>query len=238
MGESPNLTFLLDTGSTQSLVDQRLADRIRLKPRAVEALGLGGILSWKVAEIPEIQFGPIRVRNSRALVGKLAEFSEFGENVDVIIGLNLLSQADFTIDYDAKKITFHAGRKQEIVSAATEPASKCVILEGFIQRHSIRLIVDTGFSGLLLYRERILKQIPALRVTGHPKAVLVGKAMKATQVSIPEVVLGSKNIDTPVLLVNSAPPDAFTDIDGIIGPNILKAHKLHFDLSRRTVEWD
>jgi predicted aspartyl protease len=238
IGDGRKLRFLLDTGSTVSLVDPRVADKKWVRTRQAESLSFNRMVTWDEATVPEMQFGPIRVRNARVFVGKLDQISEFTGTVDAVIGLDLLSLSEFTIDYDARKIVFHPGTRREERSQMAEPASRCVIVECLIQGQRVRLIVDTGFSGLLLYKERILKRIPKLRIDGASKAVLVGKSMKASQVSIPDVVVGSKKIDVRALLVNSPPENVAAEIDGVLGPSALNARKLHFDLARRTIDWD
>src|SRR5262249_43515313 len=147
----------------------------------------------------------------------LGEYSDLTKKVDAIIGLDLLKQSNFTIDFDAKKIIFHPRRQNEEAFTASEPASECVVLESRVQGQLVRLIVDTGFSGLLLYRERILKRIPTLRMAGNSNSVLIGERLPAKQVLIPDIVLGSENEALSVLLVNSPPPDALPGIDGIVG---------------------
>ncbi len=235
---TPNLTFLLDTGSTISIVDEHIAASFQSQSREAEALNFDKKLRWKVVEIPELHVGPIDARNAHVFVGHLKDYSDFAENVDAIIGLDLLSRTDFTIDYDAEKIIFNPHRGLEMPPASPEPISRCIVVDGSIQQHRIRLLVDTGFPALLLYRDRLMKQIPKLTIIGNPKPVLIGKTMKANQVQIPDLIVKSRNINTPVLLVNSSVPAALSDIDGVIGPSVLKAHKLHFDLRHRTVEWE
>ena len=238
IGDGRKLRFLLDTGSTVSLVDRRVADKNWVRSRQAESLSFNRTVTWDEATVPEMQFGPIRVRNARVFVGKLDQLSELTNHIDAVIGLDLLSQRDFTVDYDARKIIFHPGGAHEAISQGAEPASRCVVVEGLIQGHRVRLIVDTGFSGLLLYKERINKRIPTLRLDGAPELVEVGKSLKASQVSIPDVVVGSKRIDVRALLVNSPPENVAAEIDGVLGPSALNAHKLHFDLARRTIDWD
>src|SRR5215470_5785053 len=77
------------------------------------------------------------------------------------------------IDYDSKKIIFHS-HQREHMPASGEPLSECVTLELQVQGHSVRLIVDTGFPGLLLYEERLLKRVPTLRIAGKPTGVSLG----------------------------------------------------------------
>lgn len=238
IGANTNLKFVLDTGSTTSIVDTHLADKLQLQRHHTESLNFNRMLAWGVATVPEIQFGPIKVQNSQVFVGRLGEYSEFTKKVDAIIGLDLLKQSNFSIDYDVKKVIFHPRSQYEDTHTSSEPASECVVLESQVQGQVVRLIVDTGFSGLLLYRERILKRIPKLRLAGNSKLVLVGDRLKATRVLIPDVVLGSKNEELSVLLVDAPPEYTLPGIDGIVGLTALRARRIHFNFVERTLSWE
>jgi len=51
-----------------------------------------------------------------------------------------------------------------------------------VQGHPARLIVDTGFQGLLLYQERLLNRVSMLRGSGSLIVVSIGGRLQAKQV--------------------------------------------------------
>jgi predicted aspartyl protease len=164
------------------------------------------------------------------LVGHLAEYSEVAKRADAIIGMDLLKLRDFSVDYDSRRIIFHPNHREH-TPAAGESLSECLILELLVQGHPVRLIVDTGFQGLLLYEERLLSRVSMLRTSGNPIAVSIGGRLQvqAKQVLIPDVVFGAKNGEVSVLLVKAPPADELPGIDGVVGLTPLKARRIQFD---------
>jgi predicted aspartyl protease len=237
IGAQTNLKFLLDTGTTMSVVDRRIADKIKLQRRPAESLSYNKKVVWEVTTIPEVQFGQVKAQNVRMIVGRLAEYSEFAKKADAIIGMDLLNLSNFSIDYDAKKIIFHS-RQREYTPASGEPLSECVILELRVQGHSVRLIVDTGFPGLLLYEERLLKRVPTLRTSGNSTRVIIGRWLQAKQVVLPDVVVGARNGEVSGFLVKAPPPDTIPEIDGILGLATLKARRVDFDFVAKRLTWE
>jgi len=237
IGTQGNLKFLLDTGATISIVDSRIAYQMKLERRPAESLSFERKLAWEVTTVPEVTLGGIKARNVQMLVGRLAEYSEFATKADVIIGTDLLKLSDFSIDYDTKKIIFHS-QQREYTQPSGEPLSECVILELLVQGHPVRLIVDTGLPGLLLYEEPLLRQVPALRTAGNPIGVSMGGRLRAKQAVLPDVVIGARNGEVSVLLVDGPPPETLRGIDGIMGLAVLKARRVHFDFVEKRVSWE
>jgi predicted aspartyl protease len=237
IGTQTNLKFILDTGATISIVDRRIADKLKLPCHPAESLSFDRKLAWQSTTVPEVQFGQVKTKNIRMLVGHLGEYSEFAKKADAIIGMDLLKLINFSIDYDLKKIIFQTHQREHI-PASGEPLSECLILEVQVQGHPVRLIVDSGFPGLLLYEERLLKHIPALRIAGRPTGVSIGGRLQAKHAVLPDVVFGARNEEVSVLLVKAPPPDAISGIDGIVGLAPLKARRINFDFVGKTLTWE
>jgi predicted aspartyl protease len=236
IGSQSNLKFILDTGATITIVDRKIADKLKLDRRPAESFNFDRRLKWESARLPDLQFGPIRATNITVFIGRLAEYSEFAKNADAVIGMDLLRSSNFSIDFDAHKITFHP--TMEKVSLAGDPLLQCPILEVQVQGHPVRLIVDTGLAGIVFYEERLRTRVPGLRIAGHLADAAMGGRVRAKQATIPDVVFGKTNRDVSVLLVSSPARDILPGIDGIIGIAALKAHRITFDFSGRTLSWD
>jgi predicted aspartyl protease len=236
IGTQTNLKFILDTGSTISIVDRQIADKLKLQRRPSESLGLAGKWAWELATVPDVQFGSIKARNVQMLVGSLAEYSELAKKANAVIGMDLLRLSNFSIDYDSKRIVFFSPQRE--YAPTTEPLSACMILELAVQGHPVRLIVDTGFPGLLLFRERLKRQIPMLRTEGSSTAARIGPRLGALKVVLPDVVFGTRNERVSVLIVEAPPSDALSGIDGLVGLTPLKVHRIHFDFVAKRLSWE
>ena len=114
IGEHTHLKFILDTGATISMVDQRIAQKLKLDAHPAQSFNFDRNLQWETATIPEVQFGPIRAANVAVLVGDLARYSEFAGKADAIIGMDLLNLSNLTIDFAAGNLIFDPDRAKNL----------------------------------------------------------------------------------------------------------------------------
>jgi predicted aspartyl protease len=237
IGTQLNLKFILDTGASITIVDQKIADKLKVDRRPAQSFNFDRKLKWDSATLPELQFGPVHATSIAVFVGRLVEYSEFAKNADAVIGMDLLKFANFSVDFDSRKITFHPSM-QKVSVVAGDPLLLCPILEVQVQGHPVRLIVDSGLAGIVLYEERLRKQVPGLRTFGHPVDTTIGDRVQAKQATIPDVLFAKTNRDVSVLLVASPAPEMLPGIDGIIGITALQAHHVSFDFAGKTLTWD
>jgi predicted aspartyl protease len=217
-----------------SIVDKKIADKLKLSRHPIESFNFDRKLTWEQAEFHEVQFGPVKATKIAMLVGHLAEYSEFARNADAIIGTDLLKLSNFSIDYEARRIVFHS-RGPDSSAARGEPPSDWLTLQVLVQGHPLRLIVDTGLPGILLYEERLLTSIPGLQLTGTVVNVTVGGRLHAKQVTLRGIAIGPTDKDVSVLLMKSPPPDMLPGIVGIVGIAALNARRVNFDFARGTL---
>jgi predicted aspartyl protease len=237
IGDQTNLKFILDTGASISMVDQRIAAKLKLDPHTAQSFNFDRNLKWETATVPEVQFGPIRAANVAMLVGDLAHYSEFARKADAIIGIDLLRLSNVTIDFGAGNLIFDP-TATETYLAGGDPMTKCLILELQVQGRPVHLIVDTGSPGILLYEERLRTTVPGLRTAGSIKNATMGGRVAVKQATLPDVVFGTRNRQVPVLLMPSPGADMLPGIDGIVGVAALQARRVHFDFSSKTLSWE
>src|SRR6476661_3154314 len=60
IGELHGLKFVLDTGSTHSVVNSKLADRLELRRLTGRVFNIDKMVETEWAAIPEMEIGPIR----------------------------------------------------------------------------------------------------------------------------------------------------------------------------------
>jgi hypothetical protein len=237
IGTRTHLKFLLDTGASMSIVDNKIANGLRLDRKQAQSFNFDRKLTWEQAKIPELRFGPIVAINTVMLVGSLAKYSEFARDVDAIIGLDLLHLRDFTVDYTAKKIVFHPCASG-LAQVRDDALASGLTLQIQIQGHPIRLIVDTGFPGILLFEERLLARVPELRMPRKVSDVTLGDRLHATSTTLRGVAIGPSSRDASVLFAQSPPPEILPGIDGVAGIAALKARRVHFNFVQRKLSWD
>jgi len=237
IGTQSNLKFILDTGATITIVDRKIADKLKLDRHPAESFNFDRKLKWESATLPDLRFGPVHATNITVFIGRLAEYSDFAKNADAVIGMDMLKFSNFSIDFDTHKLTFRPSIEKLSVVAG-DPLLQCPILEVQVQGHPVRLIVDTGLAGIVFYEERLRARVPGLRIAGHLADAAIGGRVQAKRATIPDVLFGKTNRDVSVLLVSSPAPEMLSGIDGIIGIAALKAHRINFDFAGRTLSWD
>jgi predicted aspartyl protease len=233
IGELAGLRFIVDTGSSHSVIDGRVADRLGLERRPGEVFNFDRNLTVDWADVPELRIGPIRVAGLALMVTKLADISEFAENADGIIGMDVLSRArKMSIDYERRRVSFEFDAE-----GRSEPSvMRSFVVPVVIQGTSMRLLVDTGLEYVVLYKDRLRRALPQLRVAGQPRNAMIGH-LQVTQVDLPGVQIFGREAVTPVLLVEQSGNTGVDELDGYLGPASLHASRLELDFVARTLRW-
>ena|SRR5579859_3317520 len=231
LDELTGLRFILDTGSSYSTIDRRVADRMGLRRRPDTVFSFNRTLAIERTDVPELRIGPMRVANIGMMVARLADLSELAENADGIIGMDVLSRArTICIDYERRRFFFKLDEEpvRNPVRAFVIPAN--------IQGISMRLLVDTGFEYLLLYKDRLRSALPHLHTEGEPRNAILGR-LRAEQINLPGVQIAGPQGTASVLLIEG-PGKAGLDVDGYFGPAALHARRVELDFVARILRWE
>ena len=99
--------FMLDTGTTITMVDRSLASELALVPRAQgTAISLSENIPAVVALADRLTFGPIEERNAAVMIRDLGGLHNLVPTVRGVLGQNALLHADFLLDYRHKLVEF------------------------------------------------------------------------------------------------------------------------------------
>jgi predicted aspartyl protease len=232
-----NRKFILDTGTTMSIINAKLAEKLKLTEHGnLISVNFDRKITWGVATVPFIQVGQVSGRNVDFLVGNLANYSDLARDVDGIIGMDLLRTANFTVDYDARHIIFHSAEPGSS-GTAHAPVIGCPVVVLYVQGQPLRLVLDTGVDEVVFFQGRVLKSVPGLSVA-IPRGVTWGRRIRARQIVVPGVGIGNTHMEVSALLIDSPPSNLLPGIDGLIGIKALKATRVNFDFPERTLSWD
>jgi hypothetical protein len=236
IGHLEGLKFILDTGTTDSVVDQRIADRFSAARRSGKVFNIDRFVSVERMEFPDVHFGPVAAHNVSMRVTELSKFSNLIPDADAIIGLDLLKTAsELDILYDSKMVLL-IPRNAITEDTSERERSKCLTVQVIIQDHPIELMFDTGLEGLLLYEDRIRKHIPHLRLTDVRKNAHEGW-LRGKIARLPGLRLGGPESDAEVFLIPGPRADLLPDIDGVLGTVPLKANRIEVDFAGRALRW-
>lgn len=101
----PALQFAVDTGSTLTCVDQRVAERMALPERRGMqgvAAGAAGVGQMRVVRLDSLRVGGVPMRELDACVVELAHARQVGVEIDGLLGLNFLRAYRVAIDFDRR----------------------------------------------------------------------------------------------------------------------------------------
>jgi len=225
IGPIEHLRFILDTGSSGTTVSQKIADQLTLSRQTATMIAMGKKRKLESAVFPEVQVGPLQVVNHRMMVGNLAKVSEFAANVDAILGLDILSRCKaLEIDYAAREVRFVTSHSP---SDEGHASTNAFFVPATLERRFIRLLVDTGMQGVVLFEDRLRSHVGKWESTEKVSALM--GSVRIQQVRLPSLWLGPFQINAPVFVLpgkRSAIPEV---MDGALGPRALGATRITLD---------
>ena len=160
-----------------------------------------------------------------------------GTRVDAMIGFDFLGQDPFTIDYEAKKIVF-GPIDLSLTRVSYEAHPGYALVELKIPQQSLRLLVDTGASDLVLFASAMQDCQDAIKKVGARTWSNMGGEMQVQQVQLKDAYLGALHWGTRdafILPDGGNPPG---DVRGFLGVASLKARHVGFDPGHKIFAWD
>lgn len=237
IGDLRKLNLLIDTGAVPSVIDERVARKLRLTGKAESLSVFSQSLQARRVVLPELQLGPVRAEALPVLVRDLSFIEEgMGVRVDAMIGLDVLERESFTIDYEEKELIF--GAHDEFKStAALEAGPGYVAVKMLVSGRPVRLVVDTGAKDLILFEAQIHGRLPEARVEGTKAASNMGGDVTLKKVQLPEARLGTGILGTLNAVLLDNPARGNLGFDGLLGVRSLGLTRLAFDFERQTISW-
>ena len=232
IGTLSKLKFILDTGTTRTLVDKRVARKLGIRGLPSSLLAIRQNTEAQSAIFSHVRFGPMQATNIPLLIADLSSFTEYADGIDGILGLDLLWGSRISIDFSSKKLLVNSGSR-EAAQLLHPTQIVCVTTSAQIQGRLVRLMVDTGIGSILLYHDRL----PQLE-TGNLRLTKIGHSMFVNEVMVQKIQVGNTDIQHPkVLVVPRAPAGFPCSTDGILGTASLRAGWLQLDFTHNTLAW-
>jgi predicted aspartyl protease len=230
-GPLNNLNLLLDTGTSSTILDQRLARRLHL----VEKPALIGVANGRVqagtATVPSIGIGPIRRNDFPVLVRDLDFLQRaLSVPVDAVIGLDVLGQVSFMVDYTSREIHFGSPTLLPM-SIPLHSKGGLATLDAELNHAPVHLLLDTGASSLILFETRMPKSVSGRSIVIQRSTNLNG-TFERKQVWLHSLKLGKAEFGQEPAFVIHDNRDAGRDFDGLISPAALGITKIAVDLER------
>jgi len=231
-GPVKGLTFLLDTGASSSVLDPQLARRLHLQRLPASISVLGGSVQAEKSVAPSLNVGLMQRENVPVLIEDLSFLQKaLPVRVDAIIGLDVLGQTAFVIDYATRQI--HLGPLPALPDAIPlHMAGGLAILDAQVNNLPARLLLDTGASSLFLFARSTPGAISDVRVSAVQQSSNTIGDSERKQVKLHSLRLGTTEFaQEPAFLV----PDGSNGghpFDGLISPAGLGVKRVAIDLAR------
>jgi hypothetical protein len=237
IGAQGHLRLVLDTGATHSVLRSDLAKERMFLRRTVRIVNLDHVLTQELAEVPDFELGPIRIPLLPMILNDLNYLRDSVPGVDGLIGLDVLQGRSFSIDFGRRKITFASSRTLRF-SATMEVNEAYLAVEVQMLNQPVRLLLDTGVSAILLYRDRLGNRLPELRVEQQIRGASLGGAASLEVVTLPCIRLSGTDLRRRAVLLRNSPSGFLPQIDGYLSLTALGARRFSFDFERNTFNWE
>jgi predicted aspartyl protease len=226
--------FILDTGSSPSIIDERAARRLGLATTLSKTTAIGKIIPIKSAMISDIELGPIRALSLPVLVEDLSRLErDCGIPIAGIIGLDVLSKSSFRLDYETSEIEF-GPVAHEGIPVHFDARAGIAVAEVRLGSKPLRMLVDTGSEFLVLLGGNFAEAgWLDLRNTSQRGTSLADSNTSLQIFSAPDILLGGRHFskDRAYFVPGSADPV----FDGVMGVRALGFRALSFDQASETI---
>jgi predicted aspartyl protease/Tfp pilus assembly protein PilF len=238
--------FVLDTGSSVTVVSEKTAKEIGMKPVASggQASAIGGTGKFNIVYgfLNSIGIGDCRIRNVPIYIRK---FHDQAETVDGFIGLAVISRFLTTLDYENSSLTLVKNDEKEVAKVFTENDLSIPLrlttsgfLSGEVRIQGIDLpfyfIVDTGASISVISTE-LASTMEIGKFATEEKIRVVGAGGVLDEVQsylLPKITFGNhftEDVSAVALDLNIINENSGFLQAGILGGNVLRKYRLTFD---------
>jgi predicted aspartyl protease len=238
LGPLKKRNLLIDTGTNPTIIDQKIAQQLQLQP-ITEAPDTMPVITGNVrvesSVLPRIECGPIHRESVRVVIQDLSPFTKMvGTRIDALVGLDVLGQESFRIDYSRKEIVFGpVGATGSTVRFASGPPFVTVPMT--IENRHLKILVDTGTSGLLLFARQLgTWQAGLARIGIASTAGLAGPTyLPVAQVN--ESKMGEQDLRVREVYLSNRPQCC--SFDGLMGISGARMKQIGFDFDHGIFSW-
>ena len=178
------LRFLVDTGTTTTVIDRPVAERVGLHPtRTIAAVSATGTINVEESVVEELRAGDVTVSRTPVLIVDLPRFSSHG-HLDGILGMSAFARRAMMLDLRRRCLDVDVESPRGMVLEAHEIAGRVAIeVEG------LKFILDSGASFPVLKSPRA-RGLAA--VGGTAEITTAAGRQRLTTATIPRLRIGER----------------------------------------------
>ena len=226
VGPLKNLNFFLDTGTSPTILDSRVAKRLDLNTEQPTIIAvLGGRAQGNEVDVPSLELGPLKRSDLEAVATDLSSFERFVPvRIDAIVGLEVLGQRPFVIDYPARVIRLGPAPPFP-VSVPLRLDHGMAIFDVDIDHTQAHLLLDTGAESIILFTKSPTRE----KAANNSKSQGIGN-FENKQVWLRRLRLGTEEFRQRRALMTRNPKPSQLNYDGLMSPAALGISRVSIDL--------
>ena len=248
IGGSAPLQFIVDTGATVSLIQERLARELDMRERGrVRLVGIGGAQSFLLYVGRDVAFSSGLVQRS-VVFGAMTPDLVLGREAAGVFAAGLFTNSDSDLDFSRGEWRLYPDGRgtregyRELPSSirhvpGNEQGSPYVVVDATIDGNAYRFMLDTGMPGQAMLWPAAARRsglwndaVPFAPERGRG---IGGRGARGRLVRAGTMRIGDFAFERPLVFVND--PSSYQRaafVDGIIGLNFLELLNLSTDVRR------
>lgn len=237
--------FIMDTGAVVSLIHERIAKDLSLRPiQPTRLVGVGGVEEFFVYEARDVVFGG-GIRQASAVFAAPRREFRLGPDAAGLLAAGVLTSVDTDLDFEAGEWRVYPGGRGDRVGLRPLPSridrrgnrggSAYIYVDAVLGSQKLRLLADTGMPGTLSLspaatrRSRLWNDttpFAPMQAYGIGGAAKRGRTVRAATLKIGDIAF-----DRPLVSLADPRADAMAGMDGIIGLALLERINLSTDIA-------
>jgi hypothetical protein len=235
IGQLNGLNLLIDTGTIPSVVDRKIAGKLRLRTESSRLVAFGQEVAIQGAVVDGFRIGSLHSGPVPAAVGDLSYLE--GVRVDAIVGLDVLARTSFSVDYRTRVLRLAPEGQEESV-APLELVWPFLTVRMTVAGQQVRLLVDTGSPDLVLFKTRMPAALANPPWKGDKTVQYAAGGARLLRLELRQAGLGAQTWDKlPAWALDRATNGYPPDIDGVLGVTALGCQRVRFDFQRSEFGW-
>ena len=238
IGQSGPYTFMLDTGTTPSIIDAALAKRLRVRTAGAAASGSdlgGGSASMRPVTLRELQVGSVTTGRVEALAADVSAIGKrLGVRLDGVLGSDFFDGRVVQIDYPCRTVSvLFDAVLAPFTARFTEIRSGWIVTDDvWANGRRITATIDTGNSGTPVVTARGIATLAlqaAARAGKQTGSFSYGGRHSETEGTLHDVRIGPISVGTTKARFLPSSKESF---DVNLGNRALQRYAVTFDYVR------
>ena len=239
VGSRANLQFLLDFGTTYTLLDRTLAKELE-RGASLDVAHFSNSIRTSEVVLPELVVGNAVARDFPVYMIDISEMLGGPSGVVGVIGMDFLERQNVTMDFGEMKIKLLPQMEKTVAGEHSAPLAKRSVgyaVDAEWRGQPVKLILSTGVGVVTLDQDRLREKPVTLRGI---KAGIIGSNFTATPVSVfqtKEMTLSNVKLTGAGVLRKIDWPASGDGLDGFLPLTALHARRVTLDFTRHLLLW-